>query len=151
MKTQLVASLVITLFASAAFAVEALPQPELLPQPMWTQSAGSPVLTPIVGGPACCREIKLCTPRYVDHGGRVCCRPCEKVEALLHIADPRNPACCIAVPVCIPACCLECPPRCRDRRGLFVGGVVRYEWPCGYEVRVVFLKRGGVVVHYFGV
>jgi hypothetical protein len=86
---------------------------------------------------ACCRK-------------RGCCSCQSPYQVLLPVSDPRCPTRVIQIPVPVPSCCNNLPWE-KDRCGVFVRGVTTFCWPCGYQVRVVWLHRGDVVVHTYGV
>lgn len=102
---------------------------------------------PIKGG--------CCEPKIVYRHHRCCkrrdCCSCESgCQIVLPVADPD---CCQKIhyiPVPAPPCCQGVPWE-KARGGLFCRGVNIFKWPGGYMVKVVFLKKGDVVVHTFGV
>ncbi len=73
---------------------------------------------------------------------------CEPgVDAMLTVQHPGSCECTVNVPVCLPAClegvpviCSRCKPSGR--------GVVNYRWCNGFHVKIVFRKRGDIVVTY---
>ena len=71
-------------------------------------------------------------------------------QALLPVSDPKSPTRVVQVPVPVPACCNNVPWE-KSRCGLFVRGVTDFRWHCGYKVRIVWLHRGDIVVHTFGI
>ena len=65
--------------------------------------------------------------------------PCA-VSKIVQIADPCNPACCIAIEICVPPCACECVSvsKCGTR--------VKYDYG-KYEVEITS-RRGRVTVDY---
>ncbi len=96
-----------------------------------------------------------CEPKIIYRHHRCCkrrdCCSCESCcQVILPVADPD---CCeklhyISVPA--PPSCQGVPWE-KDRPGLFCRGVSIFKWPGGYMVKVVFLKKGDIIVHTFGV
>jgi hypothetical protein len=70
------------------------------------------------------------------------------VEAVLVVMNPCS-GCAVNVPVCLPACCVDAPAV-AARPGLFGRQIVVYDWSCGYSIRFVFDRYGGLTVHYYG-
>lgn len=96
-----------------------------------------------------------CEPKIIYRHHRCCkrrdCCSCESpCQVILPVADPD---CCQSIhyiPVPAPPCCQGVPWE-KARGGLFCRGVSIFKWPGGYMVKVVFLKKGDVIVHTFGV
>ncbi|MFV2067964.1 MAG: hypothetical protein ACC645_13405 [Pirellulales bacterium] len=89
---------------------------------------------------------------YRHHGRcrKVCCTSAPAIKTVLLVKNPADcRECYVEVPVCIPACCTQ-PPCVVSRCGLFGRGIVDYEYPCGFRIRVIFRRSGDVVVHTFG-
>jgi hypothetical protein len=71
------------------------------------------------------------------------------VELIMVALNPAD-GCLYEIPLCIPAC-VTGEPQMKSYRGLFGRGVVRYCYPCGFEVIVKFREiRGDVRVDYEG-
>jgi hypothetical protein len=112
-----------------------------------SQPAAEPA--PAVAAPGC--ELPKCCPRdicYRHHKGCVCFDPCKTTELVLFVKDPC--ACCLVeVPVCMPTCCSGDPKVC-CHKGFLGRQVVEYSWDCGFSLKVVFDRKGDIVVHYYG-
>jgi hypothetical protein len=113
-----------------------------------------------VANPACatgaCASPVPCCPQwcisYKQHHPRrkVCCNSClPPVSTVLMVKDPCVCGCLVPVPVCLPACCTGEPTVCAHP-GIFGRTVVEYDWCCGYRLRLVFDKHGGLTVHSYG-
>ena len=107
-------------------------------------------------GPTGCAPA-TCAPAKCDPCVRSCDRPCRSSccvprpmkKITLKVCDPCCCDCVVNVPVCVPEC-VEGDPCVSSRCGLFGRGIVCYTWSCGYQVRVVLKKCGGVAVSYRG-
>jgi len=80
------------------------------------------------------------------HAGGCCPEPTYET-----VLTPTSPETCatVAVPVCLPACCQDCP--CESSRCTILGcGQVRYDYACGCSVIVRFQKSGDILVIYEG-
>jgi len=88
--------------------------------------------------------------KYVHHRGhcRACCAKSPPLQTVLTVENPRT-KCPVAVPVCIPSCCVELAGV-HGRCGLLGRGIVHYEWCCGFSLKVVFDRFGDATVHYYG-
>ena len=104
------------------------------------------------------RDRSCCNPKavkiiYRNHA--LCRKRCCKghhpaVPTCLMVNDPCTPCSCpIEVPVCIPVCATGLP-RIAHHRGLFGRPVVTYTWCTGFTIKLVFRKRGDLLVHYYG-
>jgi hypothetical protein len=108
----------------------------------------------VAADPSCCVPAPPCCPqpciRYIDRTcHKVCCGDCQPpVKTVLKVVNPVT-CCPVDVPVCLPACCDGCPAV-DSRCGLLCGGVVVYDWCCGYRVVVRFDRCGDVTVVYRG-
>lgn len=104
------------------------------------------------GDPSCCAPAPVCAPvcrqPNICYRDRTrCCDPCApKMETVLSVCDPCT-GCPVAVPVCLPACCTDCPEVC-GRNALFGHGVVTYRWCNGFTATVRFDRCGDVLVTY---
>lgn len=97
-----------------------------------------------VGATKCCPR-DIC---YRHHKGCVCFDPCKTTPLVLQVKDPC--ACCLVeVPVCMPTCCSGDPKVC-CHKGFMHRQVVEYSWDCGFSLKVVFDRKGDIVVHYYG-
>lgn len=97
-------------------------------------------------GDVCCHSISY---RHHCSLRKTCCCSCATIKTVLTVDDP---CCCgnsIAVPVCLPDCCDDCPRVVRDG-GHLGRGVTTFVWCCGYKVKVVVDRCGDVVVHSYG-
>jgi hypothetical protein len=96
--------------------------------------------------------IKICCDRCIDYRyhcvRRLCCDCTPSVRTVLLVKDPCD-CCFVEVPVCLPACCKDAPEVC-CHKGVLGRSVVEYSWCCGFRVKIVFDRRGDVVVHSFG-
>ena len=115
--------------------------------------AAEPVPVCAAPEPACAPVQPCCEPciRYVAHRlcRKVCCCCTPPKQIVLQVQDP---CCCdrvVQIPVCVPGCCGD-DPCVTSRCGLLCRGVVKYEWCCGFRVRVVFRHCGDIVVHTYG-
>ena len=97
-----------------------------------------------------------CCPHYSGisyHRHRLlrkrCCACHPPVQTVLAVQDPRYCCCGVEIPVCISACCTGAP-QVQSHVGLLGCGYVTYRWCCGYTVKVVFRRRGDIVVHTYG-
>lgn len=101
--------------------------------------------SPVQKGEACCHKISYhhhCTLR------KTCCS-CGTIRQVLTVEDP---GCCgkmIAIPVCLPECCDDCP-KADDHCGPLGRGVTMFRWCCGYKVKVVVDRCGDITVHSYG-
>jgi hypothetical protein len=87
---------------------------------------------------------------YRHHGHRkACCHGLPPIETVLCVTDPNRCGCEVYVPVCIPACCSDCP-KVTSRRGVLGRGIVTYHYPSGFTIRMVFNRHGDITVHYHG-
>ncbi len=86
---------------------------------------------------------------YHRHPKLGCCRSCQRTKMVLLVVDPACPSCAAEVCVSLPCCC-KSAPCVSSRCGLFGRRIVRYEWPGGYTVRVVFNRFNNVAVHSYG-
>lgn len=107
---------------------------------------------------SCCPQPVGCCPqprciKYVQHHLRrkLCCCGVAPTSMVLVVKDPRCCAaqCTVEVPVCLPGCCTG-EPQVDCCRGPLGRGYVTFKWCCGYEVRVVFLLTGDLLVHTWG-
>ncbi len=100
----------------------------------------------------CCAPEPDCCPDpcivYRHCGPKLCCGCDPPKEITLKVTDPCT-GCIVEVPVCVPACCEGEPDVCCGT-GLFCRDVVDYEWCCGFRVKVVFRKRGDLLVKTWG-
>lgn len=89
--------------------------------------------------------------RYVQHRPhrKTCCDCGSSYQTVLTVIDPKT-CCAVDVPVCVPTCCVGAP-QCSGRNGLLGRGITKFNWCCGYSVRVVIGHHGDVTVHYYGV
>ncbi|QDU95569.1 hypothetical protein Pla8534_33850 [Lignipirellula cremea] len=90
--------------------------------------------------------------RYAHHPTLFKTRSPEHVpplETVLLVEDPCQPGCMVAVPVCLPGCCLD-EPITHSAVGLLGRGFVTYRYSCGYRLKLIFDRDGDVVVHSFG-
>ena len=149
----------------AAPQFEVLPQPELpapprpsmrpdyfraAPQPYQRSFSQKPYsfqksyALPMVACP------KYCVT-YHHHGKfhRSCCGCCKPVKVILPVPDPLRCGCKVDVCVTVPGC-MKGYPKKSDKKGLLGRGIVFYDWPNGYTVKVVFKKHEpDVMVHTF--
>ena len=107
------------------------------------------------GDPSCCEPAPVCAPVccppkicYRDKTRcNPCCDPCApKIQTVLNVCDPCT-GCPVAVPVCLPGCCTDCPEVC-GRGALFGRGVVTYRWCNGFTATVRFDRCVDVLVTY---
>ena len=110
--------------------------------------------------PPCPPKVAPCPPKCcyepcITYCDRTCRKRCcenacsPRVSMCLNVCDP---CCCdstVKVPVCIPACCAKEAPCVSTRCGCFGRTVVSYSWSCGFEVQLVFTRRGDIRVTYF--
>jgi hypothetical protein len=96
------------------------------------------------------REPRIIYRHHACCKRRGCCSCQSSYQVLLPVSDPKCPTRVIQIPVPVPPCCRNVPWE-KSRCGLFVRGVTDFRWHCGYKIRVVWLHRGDVVVHTFGV
>jgi hypothetical protein len=101
-----------------------------------------------VASPVCCP--KRCIS-YKHHRPckKVCCTCAPPIQTVLLVKDPCVCGCFVEVPICLPVCC-EGEPKVCCKNGLLGRSIVEYEWCCGYRVKIVFDRRGDLVVHTFG-
>ena len=106
----------------------------------------APACAPVCGPAAC-----LPTITYQHHGCRKVCCGCEPpIETALEVKDPCDCSCAgVIIPICLPACCTGVP-EVTSRCGMFGRGVVRYDYCCGFSIKIVFRHTGDIVVHYIG-
>ncbi len=100
----------------------------------------------------CCTPKEVCCPDpcivYRHCGPKLCCTCDPPKEVVLQVEDPCT-GCMVDVPICMPACCEGAPEVCHGT-GLFCRDVVTYDWCCGFSVKVVFRKRGDLLVTTWG-
>lgn len=94
---------------------------------------------------ACCPDPCIV---YRHCGPKLCCTCDPPKEIVLKVEDPCT-GCVVDVPICLPACCKGEPEVCYGT-GLFCRDVVTYDWCCGFSVKVVFRKRGDLLVKTWG-
>jgi hypothetical protein len=70
---------------------------------------------------------------------------CDTTPITLLINDPCT-GCPVEVPICVPCCCLDCPPEVCWGRGAFGRDAVTYSWGCGYDVRIAFRNRSNELI-----
>ena len=109
-----------------------------------TRTAGGEMLP----APVCCPD-RCVIYKHHRPCKKACCTCAPPVQTVLLVEDPCVCGCLIEVPICLPACCVGEPKVC-NRNGFLGRDVVEYEWCCGYRVKMVFTKRGDLVVHTFG-
>jgi hypothetical protein len=135
------------LFASAQLADAGVLRTTLT-QPQPPMAAPVPMVDPSSASGVCCPPACIA----YRHLGRVCkslcCQP--SVETVLSVKNPCT-CCDVSIPVCLPACCLECAPDVSCRHGLFAQGIVSYDYACGVSVTVRFKHTGEILVTYRGV
>lgn len=123
------------LFNRAKAEVEALPAPD------------APLL--VVGDGAlpagCCKPVCV---KYRDKTHRkVCCDPClPQIKTTVVVCDPCT-GCPVAVDVCLPGCCTDCP-KVTERCTLLARGAITYCWDCGFSATFRFQRNGDVLVTY---
>ncbi len=102
-------------------------------------AVGSPVPT------ACCRPVCV---KYRDKAHRsVCCDPClPNIQTAMIVCDPCT-GCPMAIDVCLPGCCVDCPTV-SERCTLFGRGAITYCWSCGFSATFRFQANGDVLVTY---
>ncbi|QDU29713.1 hypothetical protein ETAA8_48280 [Anatilimnocola aggregata] len=139
-----VVSLVLLALTSTAEAklLRRASQPAAEPKP--AAEAPAVAVAPATCAPKCCPP-NIC---YRHHKGCVCFDPCKTVELILHVKDPCT-CCLVEVPVCMPVCCTGDPTVC-CYTGFLRRPVVEYSWACGFQLKVVFDRRGDITVHYYG-
>lgn len=84
------------------------------------------------------------------HWGRKKVKDCDPlVPQMLCVAHPCSD-CEVRVPVCIPACCVNCEPKVHARKAVFSDSLVSYEWEHGIKIVVRFERAGNLIVTYHG-
>jgi hypothetical protein len=100
----------------------------------------------------CCVPKQACCPDpcivYRNCGPKLCCGCDPPKEIVLQVKDPCT-GCVVNVPICLPACCKGEPKVCYGS-GLLCRDVVSYDWCCGFNVKIVFRKRGDLLVRTWG-
>lgn len=128
----------------------AVPQAYAVPQKSYVQKYVVPQQSYVVPMKVVHREPEIIYRHHACCKRRGCCSCQSSYQVLLPVSDPKCPTRVIQVPVPVPASCHNAPWE-KSRCGLFVRGVTDFRWHCGYKVRVVWLHRGDIVVHTFGV
>jgi hypothetical protein len=97
--------------------------------------------------------VNCCPTRCVTykqhHCRKICCDCTPALPTVLAVQDPCVCGCFVEVPICLPGCCTDAPKVCAHG-GIFGREVVEYEWCCGYRVKVIFDRKGDMIVHTFG-
>jgi hypothetical protein len=119
-------------------------------EPYAVQKYAVPVKSYAVAPPVSCHEPKIIYRHHRCCKWRSCCSCESSHQMLLPVSDPRCPGRVVQIPVPVPACCNKTPWG-KERCGLFVRGVATFLWDCGYMVKVVWLHRGDIVVHTYGI
>ncbi|HVX10101.1 MAG TPA: hypothetical protein VHC22_02760 [Pirellulales bacterium] len=125
--------------AAARAARTAAAEPAVTTASLRTSQPAAPAA---VAPAACCCPQPCLIYRQRGHRGGCGCAP--PVEVVLTATNPCT-CCPVAIPVCIPACCLGDPSVC-CHRGFLGANVVDFDWACGYRVTVRFKHNGDVVV-----
>lgn len=114
-------------------------------------TCGAPAAICAVPEPACYAPAPVCCPEpcitYNSRGRHRSCYGCDTVNIVVPVKNPASCGCVVAVPMCIPACCVG-EPCVKAHRGLLGRGVVVYEWCCGFKARVTFDRCGDIKVTY---
>jgi hypothetical protein len=116
--------------ADAGSAAASLPAPEIV-QPL-------PAASPVAYYPS---SGLIYRHRGHNRAGYGCAPP---IQTVLTATNPCT-CCPVAIPVCVPACCVGAPSV-SCHRGLFGASVIDFDWACGYRVTVRFKHNGQVVV-----
>jgi hypothetical protein len=90
-------------------------------------------------------------PIAYRHWGRKVIKDCEPLmPQTLCVAHPCTD-CDVLVPVCLPACCLNCEPKVHARKAVFSDSLVSFEWDKGIKIVVRFERNGKLIVTYHGI
>ena len=126
---------------------------QLVPPVIAPQPVAPPVVItvpdPTALSASCCPAPCCPTPciTYRSLGTRRSCLD-DKPGVSLVVAVKNPQTCCVvAVPICVPVCCLDTP--CIDSRcGLFHRGIVTYDYKCGFRIVFTFDRAGDLLVTY---